>query len=123
MRPIKFRGCVPDSDKIDGGRIVYGSLVDHGESKYSYRYWIYPLEGERNYPVEPDSIAQLVGYDKNGNEVYEGDTLIDDDGAEFIAQLQGVVRWETDDMPDHLKTVPFDFAQQHTPLTLKERTP
>ena len=75
MRPIKFRGRVIDSDKRDGGRIVFGSLVDHGESKHCPRYWIYPLEGDRNFPVDPDAVAQLVGYDANGNEIYEGDTF------------------------------------------------
>lgn len=77
MRPIKFRGRVPDTDKLDGGRIVYGSLVDYGEDAGLYRYWIHPIGGGgRNYfPVDENSIAQLVGYDANGNEVYEGDTV------------------------------------------------
>lgn len=87
MRPIKFRGRVPDDQGIDASRIVYGSLVDHGESKYGYRYWIYPLEGDRNYPVAPDTVAQLVGYDANGKEVYEGDTLIDELENEHIAEI------------------------------------
>lgn len=84
MRPIKFRGRVPDDQGIDAGKIVYGSLVDHGESKYGYRYWIYPLESDRNYPVAPDTVAQLVGYDKNEKEVYEGDTIVRDDGSETV---------------------------------------
>lgn len=73
-RPIKFRGRVPDSDKLDGGKIVFGSLVDYGDGMY--RFWINPIGGDRNFPVEENSIAQLVGYDKDGNEVYEGDTLV-----------------------------------------------
>lgn len=110
MRPIKFRGRGID------GVTYYGDLY-HARREVGIH-----VIGSGTFEVDPDSVAQLVGYDKNGKEVYEGDTLIDDDGAEFIASLQGVVRWETDDMPDHLKTVPFDFAQKFTPLTLKERT-
>lgn len=81
-RPIKFRGRVPDTDKLDGGRIVYGSLVDYGEDDSLYRYWIHPIGGGgRNYfPVDADSIAQLVGYDADGREVYESDELISADG-------------------------------------------
>lgn len=82
MRTIKFRGRVPDNDKLDGGKIVFGSLVDYGappNNRYSTcpRFWIHPPDGDgdRNFPVEPDSVAQLVGYDANGKEVYEGDTV------------------------------------------------
>ena len=69
-RPIKFRGRVPDTDKLDGGKIVYGSLVEYNFGRD--RFWINPLDGDRNYPVEENSIAQLVGYDANGEEIYEG---------------------------------------------------
>lgn len=98
MRPIKFRGRVPDSDNRDGGKIVFGSLVDHGETPHGYRYWIYPLEGDRNYPVEPDSVAQLVGYDANGKEVYEGDTIVDKHGGEWKAIIYSslTLPFETD---------------------------
>ena len=36
------------------------------------------------YEVYPDSVAQLVGYDSAGNEVYEGD-LLETHGGELVA--------------------------------------
>ena len=45
-------------------------------------------EAEENKPamtfyVEPESVAQFVGYDSDGKEVYEGDELIDNYGESF----------------------------------------
>lgn len=68
MRQIKFRGI-----DIETGAIRYGYLVVYDDTGHSH--WLHPTGGERNYPVKPDSIAQLVGYDKDGKEVYEGDIL------------------------------------------------
>ena len=74
MRPIKFRG------RNDSGKFVYGDLT-HVANMVSIGGW----------HVDPDSIAQLVGYDKDGNEVYEGDTYTDERGT-FTAKL--TVSWE-----------------------------
>ena len=106
-RPIKFRGRVPDSDKLDGGKIVFGSLVDYGDGMY--RFWINPIGGDRNFPIEENSIAQLVGFDSEGNEIYEGDTVagVDED---WVAVLVPDILHSKEDIKD----VPFKF------LTLKE---
>ena len=68
MREIKFRGR-----DVETGELVFGSLVEYEGGKY--RFWINPLEGDRNYPVEPDTVAQLIGVDKNGREIFEGDKI------------------------------------------------
>jgi len=88
IRPLKFRGRVPDSDKMYGGKIVCGSLLDYGESTSSCpQFWIRPKNSDINYPVDENSIAQLVGYDKDGREVYAGDTVIDEFGNDTVAAL------------------------------------
>ena len=59
--PIKFRG-----KRIDGNGYVYGDL----EHKYSRDIWIDCFE------VYPESVSQLVGYDVDGKELYEGDEVV-----------------------------------------------
>jgi len=63
-RPIKFRGRC-----IGNGTFVYGDLTHNFDDVYV-----------NGWQVKPESVAQLVGYDANGNEVYEGDELISIDG-------------------------------------------
>lgn len=69
--PIKFRG-----KRIKDGTMIYGDL-EHYFKDVCIRY------EDKDEPltyfidkVVKDSIAQLCGYDAEGNEVYEGDKLI-----------------------------------------------
>ena len=94
MRPIKFRGKSIYLDEY-----VYG-FVHQG---FFYKWWIYPAPDSPNEPVYTGTVEQLVGYDKNGNEVYEGDTLIDELDNEHVAEIY--------DRPNFL-----------TKLTLKEQS-
>ena len=75
-RPIKFRG------RDAYGKLHYGDLwqrtdgmilFDHDETVWQR--------------VHPESVAQLVGYDCDGREVYEGDFLVNDNGDGFLAEL------------------------------------
>lgn len=62
--PIKFRGkCV------DSGEYVCGDLI-HGEDG------ICIIINDDRHRVDENSIVQLVGYDKEGNEIYDGEELI-----------------------------------------------
>ena len=90
--PIKFRG-----KNIETGKMAYGYLVIY--EKHHYTHWIITSGLEPNEPVEPTSVAQLLGYDANGAEVYEGDILTMDypdpqkSGAmmhyEYVAHMKG----------------------------------
>lgn len=91
MIPIKFRGRVPADDKIHGGKIVFGALLIYNDMHWTH--WIYtPDFNEPNYPVEPESVAQLVGYDADGREVYDGDEVRSQrDGKIYKAEFQRVI--------------------------------
>ena len=99
-RPIKFRGRVINRKAAVGneaeiGDLVTGSLIIYEEEPARRRCWIKRQEKNHvhiDYPVDADSIAQLVGYDVDGNEVYEGDTLILPYGDEYEACLSSNVK-------------------------------
>ena len=93
MRQIRFRGKSVYLDEY-----VYG----FAHQGFSGKWWIYPAPDLPNEPVYTGTVAQLVGYDKNGNEVYEGDILLDEHNNEHIAEIY--------DRPNFL-----------TKLTLKEQ--
>ena len=61
-RPIKFRG------RNGYGEVFYGSF---DEDTCTIDCW----DVAETVVVERDTVAQLVGYDKDGKEVYEGDKV------------------------------------------------
>ncbi len=74
MKTIKFKGV-----EVGTGKVVYGDFLNGASGKLIY-------EHRGTLParyVEPESVRQMVGYDKNGNEIYEGDTIIIDDKGEM----------------------------------------
>lgn len=80
MRQIKFRGR-----RIDTGEFVYGYLIQKFSNFRVAKFYIY--HNLVIYEVDPESVAQLVGVDSNGNEVYEGDVLLDELDCEWEARL------------------------------------
>ena len=81
-RPIRFRGKRTDRDEF-----IVGSAVGLGENSIGCWVSSYGNWELRWYPVDPDSIAQFVGYDCDGREVYEGDT-IEFNGGTYTARLE-----------------------------------
>ena len=77
-RPIKFRGL-----GIDGETYFYGDLYQRRKEVGIHR-----LEDGGIFEVKPETVAQLVGYDKDGNEVYEGDTVVSPSGYEDFAEFR-----------------------------------
>ena len=85
MREIKFRGT-----DVYTGEKRYGFYLEDEDGAN-----ILDVKNiSRAFLVARDSVAQLVGHDKNGAEVYEGDTLVFEDGdTEFAARLYGIDEW------------------------------
>ena len=80
-RPIKFRGV-----SLDTGEFIYGDLRIIGIRPHIFKeaqcYY-----DEELIEIHPDTVAQLVGYDCDDNEVYEGDILLDELEQEYTAEI------------------------------------
>lgn len=78
--PIKFR-----AKEIIKGEYVYGDLIHCGDDVCIREHTTVDmfLTHEGDTKVDPGSVAQLLGYDVGGNEIYEGDLLISGDGTDY----------------------------------------
>lgn len=111
MRQIKFRGhAISDSCGVSVDKIVYGDLI-HEWNKLC----ILDEDDDGDiYEVDPESVAQFVGVDSNGNEIYEGDIVVlnsPDYHIEYTAHLSG---YATGDRGIYISAGQFDR------VTLKE---
>ena len=84
MRTIKFRA------KTFNDEIVFGDLI-HLNFKYLPAVHLFIVDFNGEHEVVPDSVAQLVGFDRNKQEVYERDELANpNDGSIFKAALNHI---------------------------------
>lgn len=83
---FKFRG----KDE-NNGNYVYGDLCNI--SSVISTPSIINKNGERIF-VKSDSVAQLIGYDKAGNEVYGDDILIDENYDIEVNAMEALEMWE-----------------------------
>lgn len=104
--PIKFRG------KDMNGHFVYGLLTKKKIRSSGEIRWAIATgncTAAETVPVSESSIAQLVDYDNAGNEVYDGDTLINENGDELRATLVPAVitgeGFQHDDIPIEILTL------------------
>ena len=80
--PIKFRG------KAENGEYVYGDLMQGNYDESAFH--IKPRKKRPVY-VDKNSVAQLLGYDVDGAEIYEGDEIENTDlltGKSFRVKAQ-----------------------------------
>ena len=74
-RPIKFRARGIDGETYFGDVYHFKKVVG------------IHVCGDGTFEVIPESIAQFVGYDKDGKEIYEGDKVVSEYGDEIVARL------------------------------------
>ena len=78
---LKFRG------KDETGKIRIGEGYIKGKLPYRSEVMDYINENDTWYPVYPDTVQQFVGYDGEGNELYEGDMVEDNYGKSYMVEL------------------------------------
>lgn len=115
--PIKFRGVNIATDKYVYGyySVMYSPYITSSEKADEYSL----------YQVYPESVAQLVGYDVDGNEVYEGDVLKDFEDNSYTATLEARVEWKDTETDSEFYSLPleqwknFEKANQEKSLAEK----
>ena len=87
MKIYKFRGLAHEDvggKKINPPKMVYGNLLTNIEGDYTMIRAFHDERGlTETYIVKPESVALFIGYDRNNEEVYDNDKLIEDEQSAF----------------------------------------
>ena len=132
MRKIKFRAETTER------KIIFSECIEWDEVN-GEKFPFLQDDSDIWHRCKPDTLSLFVGCDCAGNEVYEGDILIDNENAEYIATLDSMLTWTNDphfrywhlpfnrDAENNIPTkMPLDFVLdmsqkiQKTDLKLKE---
>ena len=84
MKPIRFRGKNADGEIITSDSIKFEEITF---ARISAPY-LFDKENKEWIAVYPDSVAQLIGFDKNDNEIYEGDEIRSHFGQTCLATFR-----------------------------------
>lgn len=84
--PIKFRGV-----DVFSKELVCGDYLSPLESSILSTYGLPQIMNKKGiHFVSPNSVTQLAGYDENGEELYCGDVVVNEDDKEFVVEKRFV---------------------------------